>query len=89
MKLEISKEQCERLAKLEGDSEIGAGFSTMDQIARDIREGMFPERSIPMILGVGRVADNARAILIGTSVELTDDELSDLHEYLRGWKPAV
>lgn len=32
MKLEISKEQCLRLAELEGDSEVGAGALARDPI---------------------------------------------------------
>lgn len=43
--------------------------------------------TVPRVLGVSRVADNNRVISLSMSVEVTDDELRDLHDYLREWKP--
>ena len=58
---------------------------SMEKIARDIREGIFPRKGRPHVSGVSRMADNPRAILVGVSLELTDDELRSLHNYLSDW----
>jgi hypothetical protein len=39
------------------------------------------------VRGVGRVADEPRAILIALTERPTDDEIRSLHEYLRFWNP--
>jgi len=39
------------------------------------------------VRGVGRVADEPRALLICLSERPTDDDIRSLHEFLRGWKP--
>ena len=52
---------------------------------RDMREGIFPNKSEGKVNGVGRMADNPRAVLVTLSVEPTDDEMRDFHEFLRGW----
>jgi len=41
------------------------------------------------VRGVGRVADEPRAILIALTERPTDDEIRSLHEYLRGWNPNI
>ncbi len=42
-----------------------------------------------LIVGVGRMADNEQAILVMARKKLSDDELRDLHEYLRKWQPIT
>lgn len=33
------------------------------------------------------MSDNYRALLVSFSKPLTDDEMRDLHEYIRDWRP--
>lgn len=40
------------------------------------------------VRGVGRVADEPRALLVLLSERPTDDEIRSLHEYLRAWRKA-
>jgi hypothetical protein len=40
----------------------------------------------PKALGVSRMADNDRAILVSFSKMLTDDEMRDFHDYVREWE---
>ena len=37
--------------------------------------------------GVGRVADEPRALLVLLDERPTDDDIRSLHEFLRGWEP--
>lgn len=59
---------------------------SMEKIARDIRAGVFPNKSEQKVQGIGRVADNNRALLITLVVEPTDDEIRSIHDYLRKWQ---
>jgi hypothetical protein len=38
------------------------------------------------VRGVGRVADEPRAILVFLSKQLTDDEMRNFHDYIRLWR---
>lgn len=38
------------------------------------------------VVGVSRMADNDRAVLVGLKDHPTDDELRSLHEFLRNWR---
>lgn len=38
------------------------------------------------VRGVGRVADEPRALLVALTERPSDDDIRALHEYLRGWK---
>lgn len=38
------------------------------------------------VMGVGRMADNDRAVLVMLKQQPTDDELRGLHQFLRGWQ---
>lgn len=38
------------------------------------------------VQGVGRMADNPRAVLISLDERPSDDDLRDLHEFLRTWR---
>jgi hypothetical protein len=58
----------------------------MEKIARDMREGVFPNKSKQRVRGVGRVADNVRALLMIFAVEPTDDEIRAIHDYLLAWR---
>ena len=40
----------------------------------------------PKAMGVSRVADNDRAILISFTKRLSDDDMRDFHEYVREWE---
>lgn len=62
-------------------------MGTMDKIARDMREGTFPNKLELKVQGVGRMADNPRALLIILNGEPTDNEMRSLHNYLREWRP--
>lgn len=44
------------------------------------------ERFVPMVSGVGRVVDNERAYLVMVKRKLSDDQLRELHDYLRKWQ---
>ncbi len=48
---------------------------------------LHPSRQPPRVRGVGREADNPRAILVSLTEIPTDDELRSFHEFLRGWEP--
>lgn len=44
--------------------------------------------SVPLkVRGVGRMADEPRALLVALSERPTDDDIRSLHEFLRGWSP--
>lgn len=58
---------------------------SMKKIARDMREGVFPRKSEQKVQGISRMADNNQALLISMAVEPTDDEIRELHDYLREW----
>jgi hypothetical protein len=62
-----------------------------DEISKKWREGARAIGPDPInrqrIVGVGRIADNDRAMLVMVAKPLTDDQLRALHDYLRGWKP--
>lgn len=45
-------------------------------------------RARPRVLGVGRMGDNPRAVLVSLERAPTDDELRALHDYLRGFAPG-
>ena len=51
-------------------------------------EGAGCEMPMPMpkAMGISRMADNDRAILISFTKRLSDDELRDFHEYAREWE---
>ena len=61
----------------------------MEHIARDMREGRFPERSsrqrvdagLP-IVGVSRMFDNPKALLLMLTRVPTDDEIRAIHAAL-------
>ncbi len=38
------------------------------------------------VRGVGRVADEPRALLVALSERPTDDEIRSVHDFLRGWR---
>ena len=59
---------------------------SMEKIARDIREGVFPKMSEQKVQGISRMSDDKRALIIHLSVEPTDDEIRSIHDYLREWK---
>jgi hypothetical protein len=40
------------------------------------------------VRGVGRVAEEPRALLVLLTERPTDDEIRSLHEFLRGWGAA-
>jgi hypothetical protein len=42
----------------------------------------------PRVMGVGRDPNNPKFYDVAFSAPLTDDQLRDLHEYLRGFSPV-
>lgn len=50
----------------------------------DVRTGQMGRS--PRVYGIGRVGDNEQAVLAVFSRKLTDDELRDLHDYIRNWR---
>lgn len=43
----------------------------------------------PAAQGVGRMADNDKAILVSFSRPLTDDELRRFHDFIRHFDPRI
>lgn len=43
----------------------------------------------PKLLGVGRDAENERALVLYFSAPLSDDAMRAIHDYLRGWKAGA
>lgn len=41
----------------------------------------------PKAMGVSRMSDNDRAILVSFTKSLSDDEMRDFHDYIREWAP--
>ncbi len=38
-------------------------------------------------LGVGRISENSKALLVALTREPTDDDMRSLHDFLREWRP--
>lgn len=53
--------------------------------AKLIYEAPRDPREVLKVRGVGRVADEPRALLVLLSERPTDDELRSMHEHLRSW----
>lgn len=51
----------------------------------DVRRGASVATKVQ---GVGRIADNPRALLVILSAEPSDDDLRSMHDFLREWRPT-
>ena len=49
--------------------------------------GYVPPHNPSIVKGIGRDPNNPKFIDIGLARPITDDELRDLHDYLREWRP--
>lgn len=86
------------------DAPAGNGYgpqrleTSSENLARDMREGRFPQRSDPAVYeaprdtsqplkvrGVGRVGDEPRALLVLLNERPTDDELRSVHDHLKSF----
>lgn len=47
------------------------------------------KKTFPKVLGVGRMADNPKALLVCLADAPTDDELRFFHDYLSSWTCAA
>ncbi len=53
-----------------------------------IYESEYARSGKPRVRGVGRVADEPRALLVMLTTVPTDDQLRELHNFLRDWRAA-
>ena len=51
--------------------------------------GNVPPHNPSLIKGIGRDPNNHKFIDVGLARPITDDELRDLHDYLREWRPRT
>lgn len=60
-------------------SPVLPGERNIYESARDPKQGL-------IVRGVGRMADEPRALLVLLNERPTDDELRSIHEFLKGWE---
>lgn len=66
-------------------SMIDAMRADCNQQVQDFTQS-HPSRKPPRVRGVGRMADEPRALLVLLTEIPTDDELRSMHEFLRAWR---